>query len=99
MKTRIMNVTENILMWTNQYKENDDIYYQFLEQCTEASDTHVKSTVIYQAFVKWFIMNNPQTKAPSSKHFNGNMRRLNRTLESIKFDGKATTGYKNIRLA
>jgi hypothetical protein len=52
METKEIQVTENILKWTNQYKEDTDIYLNFLTECTELAETHISKSTIYEAFKK-----------------------------------------------
>ena len=46
--------TANILEWTNKYKEDTDIYLQFINENTEESETHIHTTILYEQFKKWF---------------------------------------------
>ena len=39
-KTHELKTTDNILKWTDQYKEDIDIYLQFLNECTEERQTY-----------------------------------------------------------
>lgn len=34
-KTNVLVPTDNILKWTNQYKENTDVYLEYINECTE----------------------------------------------------------------
>ena len=67
--------TANILLWTNQYKENTDIYLHFLNECTDKSETHIKTSEIYDCFKTWFKINNPNTKIPSNREFAVNIKK------------------------
>ena len=61
-ENKILMLTENILEWTNQYKEDTDLYLSFLNECTEESDTHISTIELYEKFKSWFKINNPNTK-------------------------------------
>ena len=49
--------TPEILKWTNQYKEDTDMYLQFLSECTEESESHIHMQTIYDCFKDWFKTN------------------------------------------
>ena len=89
--------TKNVSMWTNQYKEESDIYLCFLNECTENSDTHIKSVDLYKHFKDWFITNNPNQKIPTSRYFIKNLK-MHKSIEAIKFNGRTTTGIKNLKI-
>ncbi len=63
-ETKNLTPTENILKWTNQYKENTDLYLSFLNECTEESTTHLKCSELYECYKFWFKNNNPNEKIP-----------------------------------
>lgn len=89
--------TNNILSWTNQYKETTDVYLQFLNECTEESDTHVKTTELYENFKNWFKTNNPNTKMQSNREFIKNIKK-HFNIESVKIEGKAYDGIKKRKI-
>ena len=65
-ETHELKPTNEILKWTNQYKENTDLYLQFLNECTEFSEIHIKTCDMYESFKFWFKTNNPNTKIPNN---------------------------------
>jgi P4 family phage/plasmid primase-like protien len=89
--------TENILKWTNQYKEDTDLYLQFINDCTEEGVTHVKTMDIYERFKSWFKINNPYTKIPSNREFISNLKK-HKTVEHIRIDKNIYYGVKNLKL-
>jgi P4 family phage/plasmid primase-like protien len=93
----LMNPTEEILKWTNQYKEYTDTYLSFLNECTEENDGHVKSADLYESFKDWFRKNNPNCKIPSSKVFSSGIRKY-KNIEKIKINGQSTWGIKLMKI-
>ena len=99
-ETKVLNVTENILKWTNQYKEDTDMYLQFLNECTEETDTkdaRVHCSILYLTFKDWYKINNPQSKIPSNKEFINNIKK-HKTIVPIKIEGKSNLGIRNIKI-
>jgi P4 family phage/plasmid primase-like protien len=92
-----LNPTENIFKWTNQYKENTDIYLQFINENTEESHTHISTTTLYEGFKVVYKNENPNSKIPSNREFIKNIKKYI-TIESVKIDGKAYNGTKHIKL-
>jgi len=97
VESRELKPTDNILKWTNQYKEDTDIYLQFINEYIEESTTHVHCTILYDAFKGWFKNNNPNTKTPSNREFVNNLKKHKEVL-SVKVDGKAQLGIKLAKL-
>jgi phage/plasmid-associated DNA primase len=89
--------TVEILKWTDQYKENTDLYLQFLNECTEESDTHIKTCDIYEKFKFWFKVNNPNTKIPSNREFLLNIKKY-KIVNHIKVNNVPCYGIKNLKL-
>jgi P4 family phage/plasmid primase-like protien len=96
-ETNELKSTDNILKWTNQYKEDTDLYLQFLNECTEESTTHAKTTDIYERFKNWFKNNNPNTKIPSNKEFVANIKK-HKIVEHVKINKTSSYGIKNLKL-
>jgi phage/plasmid-associated DNA primase len=88
--------TNNILKWTDQYKEETDMYLQFLNENTEESTTHIKTTELYDYFKNWFKQNNPNTKIPSNREFITNIKKY-KTIEHVKISGSSSYGIKNLQ--
>lgn len=94
-KNKEIKVTENILKWTNQYKENTDVYLSFLIECTEEATTHIRTSALYDAFKKWFIMNNPKAPVPSNREFTMNLKR-HKPVGKIRDNVSVANGIKNL---
>ena len=93
-----LTATDKILKFTKSYREENDIYKQYLEERTEYSDKHIHTKTLYTDFTKWFISNNPKTKIPSNKIFVSALRNHGLFIENVKIDGKSTTGTKNLKI-
>ncbi|ATZ80427.1 D5 family helicase-primase [Bodo saltans virus] len=96
-ETQILNPTNDILKWTDQYKENTDIYLTFINECTETSDVHTHTPELYDAFKIWFKNNNPGVKIPSNKEFIANLRKY-KTIERFYYNQKQSFGIKNLKI-
>lgn len=97
MKNKRLVATENILKWTNQYKEDTDIYLCFLNECTEQSDIHIRTSTLYNSFKKWFTEKNPKTIVPSNKAFIINIKRY-KTIEKIRDGNSVANGIKKLKI-
>ena len=93
----LMYPTENVLKWTEQYKENTDVYLCFLNECTTESYTHIKSVVLYEKFKDWFIRNNPRRIIPTHRIFSSGIKKYV-TIENVRIDNKITKGIKNLEI-
>uniref|UniRef100_A0A6C0CB60 SF3 helicase domain-containing protein n=1 Tax=viral metagenome TaxID=1070528 RepID=A0A6C0CB60_9ZZZZ len=87
--------TQKIMQFTKSYKDDNDIYLQFLNDCTTASKTHVHMSTLYDCFTTWFRRDSPNQKIPSKKMFCAGLRN-HRTIETVRVDNKITTGIKFI---
>jgi P4 family phage/plasmid primase-like protien len=96
-ETHELKTTENILKWTNQYKEDTDLYLQFLNECTEESTTHIHTCTLYESFKIWFKNNNPNAKIPGNKEFVANIKKHKEVLR-VKIEGITMIGIKNLKL-
>jgi P4 family phage/plasmid primase-like protien len=96
-ETKELKPTANILQWTDKYKEDTDLYLNFLNDCTEAYTMHISTTTIYDGFKIWFKANNPNTKIPSNREFIQNIRKY-KIIESVKIEGKSYNGIKLLKL-
>ena len=96
--THILKTTDNILKWTNQYKENTDIYLQFLMEKTEENkDGHIHCSTLYEEFKFWYKNNNPGLKIPSNKEFINNIKKHKEVMQ-VRVDDKSQLGIKNLKL-
>jgi P4 family phage/plasmid primase-like protien len=97
VKTHELKPTENILKWTNQYKEDTDLYLQFLNECTEETNDEndrIHIGDMYNVFKEWFKNNNPNVKIPSDKEFGRNLRKYKMVEDSIRILDKIRKGLK-----
>ena len=97
IETHELKPTENILKWTNQYQEDTDMYLQFINECTEDSETHTHTSDLYETFKTWFKINNPNTKIPSNKEFMSNIKKY-KNIERFYFNQKQRFGIKNLKI-
>jgi P4 family phage/plasmid primase-like protien len=98
IQTKELKPTNNILKWTDQYKENTDIYLEFLNENTEENkEGHIHCSTLYENFKTWFKMNNPNTKIPSNKEFINNIKKY-KDIIRIKIEGKSSLGIRNLQL-
>jgi putative DNA primase/helicase len=96
-ESKELKLTKEILKWTDKYKEDTDLYLQFLNECTEESINHIHCSTLYDVFKFWFKNNNPNTKIPSNKEFVNNLKKYKEIL-SVKVEGKAQLGIKLLQL-
>jgi P4 family phage/plasmid primase-like protien len=96
-QTKKITITDNVLKWTNQYKEGTDTYLTFVNECTENSNKHVRTSHLYEAFKKWFKTNNPDVRIPTNKEFTTNLKK-HKNIERIRFDTSSVNGIKNLKL-
>ena len=85
-KDKSLIPTEKILTWTNMYKENTDIYLQFLNEHVEDSENEedrLHCSKLYRLFKEWFKNNNPNTKVPNNKIFIDGLRK-HKVIEGVK---------------
>jgi len=96
-KSKELKPTENILKWTDQYKENTDIYLTFLNECTEEADSHIKTSELYEYFKEWFRLNNPHTKIPNNREFVTCIKK-HKHVEHIRVGKSTGYGIKNLKI-
>jgi P4 family phage/plasmid primase-like protien len=97
-ETNELKTTKNILKWTDQYKEDTNLYLQFLNENTEENkDGHIHCSILYATFKEWFRTNNPNTKIPSNKEFVNNIRKCKEVIK-INIDGLTQLGIRNLKL-
>ena len=88
---------KNVLEWTDMYKEEVDMYYNFLNDCTEEAETHVSNVQLYIVFQEWFKKNYGNEKMPNNRGFLTGIRKYKNIERGLWIDGKSTTGIKNIK--
>jgi prophage antirepressor-like protein len=73
------------------------IYKRFLDECTEESATHTKTTDAYEHFKIWFKFNNLHTKIPSNREFLANIKK-HKIVDNVRIDKSIFYGIKNLKL-
>ena len=97
IKHKNLKPTNNILRWTNQYKEDTDIALLFLNEMTKDSTKRTHCSKLYESFKIWFMANNPQTKIPNNKEFINNLRK-HKVVEKLKINGIPQLGIRNVEI-
>jgi P4 family phage/plasmid primase-like protien len=97
-ETLELKPTNNILKWTDQYKEDTDLYLQFINECTEKCDTHIHACDLYEGFKIWFKNNNPNTKIPINKEFSTNIKKYLELKKHVRIDKKISPGFYNLKI-
>jgi phage/plasmid-associated DNA primase len=101
IETHELKTTDKILKWTNNYKENADIYLQFLNEFVEETNNEndkIHCVDLYGIFKDWFKFNNPNTKIPSDREFVKNLRKYKNVEESVRIGEKVKRGIKKNKL-
>ena len=97
-ETNELKTTNNILKWTNQYKEETDLYLQFLNENTEeCRDSHIHCATLYSFFKEWFKINNPNTKIPSNKEFINNIKK-HKDITKVWIKGTTQLGIRDLKI-
>jgi hypothetical protein len=78
--------TKNVLEWTNMYKEEVDIYFNFLNDCTEDGETHISNVQLYEIFKLWFKNKFGNEKIPSNRVFVSGVRKYKKIEKNINFN-------------
>lgn len=86
--------TKNIINFTKEYKDSNDIYLQYSNEKLEKADSHIFTSVIYEDFKSWFEKNNPKKAPPSYKIFIVGMRR-HYTVKKVRIDDYSASGIPN----
>ena len=93
----IVNMTDNVIEWTSECKPKIDLYLKFINECTEESDTHIKSVELYEHFKIWYEKNNKNVKVPSIKKFSMNINKY-KTIKSVKINKKSSSGIMFLKI-
>jgi len=84
--------TKNLL-WISDV----DIYIKFLNEKTIICDTNVKTGVLYECFINWVKQYMTKEIIPNQRQFVYKIKKYKQITE-FKFEGKTTTGIKNIKI-
>jgi len=80
-----------------QMKQEEDMLKDFLNECTEKSDTHLRIQTLYWGkFVHWH-KNRFDIKRPSTKIFREWLKNYV-TIENVEVNGHIALGIKNLRV-
>jgi phage/plasmid-associated DNA primase len=93
-----LQLTDIINSWTNMYKEDTDMYLQYLNERTQESDRHIFMVELYIDFKDWFKNNYPCTRTPNNREFNAGIRKYKNIEKYVRVDNKNSTGIKNLNL-
>lgn len=97
MKNKKIIVTDNVLKWTNQYKENTDFYLLFLNECTEHDEkSNIHSNTLYEHFKDWFKNNCPTDKIPTRIKFSIGIKNY-KTFKNVRVNNKVTSGIAGLK--
>lgn len=89
--------SENVLKWTNEYSEDVDRYYNFLQECTEESDNHISNVELYTEYKYWYKTKYPGEKIPNVREFLCGIRKHKNVERSVFINNKTTSGIKNLK--
>ena len=102
IKYRIDNLTptQNVLKWTKLYREDNDKFLTFLNDCTETSETHIHVTTLFNLYKGWFRENYPGKTCDDKKIFIDNIKKHKEYNKSVREPEKEnpSTGFKNIKI-
>jgi hypothetical protein len=84
-------------VWTNKYKENTDMYLNYINENTEEGKKNISIAALYEDFKTWFGTNNPGIVKPSNRDFKLGIEK-HKTFKKVKYLGKCVVGIKNLKL-
>lgn len=83
--------TKNVLQFTKEVREENDIYNQFMEEKTECSEKNVHTSMLYNMFKNWHMISVSSKDIPSSKVFTRELRKHYK-VENVKVKGVSSLG-------
>jgi P4 family phage/plasmid primase-like protien len=92
---------QSVLNFTNEIKDEQNIYKQYMEERTKKSESHIHTSALYSDFKKWLInMNHDIKNIPSNKKFVKELRNSGTIAicDRIKIKNISSTGIKNLSL-
>jgi phage/plasmid-associated DNA primase len=90
---------QSVMQFTNEIKDEQNIYKQYMTERTIKAETHIHTSVLYEDFKKWFFdVNLNEKHISSNKMFVKELRKINYVIENVKCDNKITTGIKNLQI-
>jgi putative DNA primase/helicase len=96
-KENKMNFLNNKLQYLKIHKDVD-IFYNFLNECTEFSEKNISNASLYLVFKKWFCKIHGDKFLPKNKIFLTEIKKYKTYSKSIWYEGKVTTGFKNLKI-
>jgi P4 family phage/plasmid primase-like protien len=94
---KTLKPTANILKWTNQYKEDTDMYLNFLNECTKETDNEmdkIHCSTLYELFKMWHKTNFPHEKISNNKIFVNSIRKYTE-VQKIFINNITQLGIRN----
>jgi phage/plasmid-associated DNA primase len=98
IKTQKLIPTSSISKWTDKYKEDSDLYFQFLIEMTESSENDIHSSILYDTFKLWYMDIFNHTKIPSRNIFLKEIKKHKTYETHALYDNKRSCGFKNTQL-
>ena len=90
--------TPNMLNRTREYQIDSDMYLQWLNDRTEKCDENVHTSVLYEDFKNWHIMNCGNRKVPIASHFVKGITQHVQVHKNIRINGSNKQGVEKLRL-
>lgn len=97
-KSYKLKPTKDILQFTNEYKENADIYLSYLNENTEESDKHISMKTLHANFTVWYKRNYPNRRVPDNREFLSGAKKYKEYDRAVKIGKKTTSGFKCLKL-
>ena len=76
-------------------KTKEDIYLNFLNECTEESDVYIRSVDLYNYFKEWYARNNSDKIIPTQRKFSIGIKKYKK-IEKVRINEIVTSGIKNL---
>jgi P4 family phage/plasmid primase-like protien len=89
---------QSVLKFTNEIKDEQNIYKQYMNERTEPAETHIHTIMLYEDFKKWFLENNFNECIPNNKIFVKQLQLLNYVYKVVKDNNsKSVRGFEHIK--
>jgi prophage antirepressor-like protein len=81
----------------NEKNGNNDIYLQFLNECTEENkEGHIHCSSLYVRFKVWFKTNNSQMTIPTNREFIASIKKY-KDIQRVRVGDTVMIGIKNLK--
>ena len=87
---------QSVLKFTNEIKDEQNIYKQYMEERTKKSELHIHTSVLYEDFKKWFIDNYQNNNVTNKNMFIKQIQLLNYEKKKIRINNAVVNGIANI---